>query len=142
VTPLSKYALRFHKVSDDKTGNRSGKCNAYFTGNEQDVVYGVVFDIDRNEKVNLAAAEVGYVEQALTLLSREGKALGDAFMFNVNDSVYLDDSLCPYDWYKTMVVAGAREHNLPQEYVLAIEKVTAIKDPDTAREKRNRRLIS
>src|SRR5436189_283231 len=47
VTPLSKHVLRFHKLSEGKAGSRSGKCNAYFTGNEQDVVYGVVFDIDR-----------------------------------------------------------------------------------------------
>src|SRR5207248_632051 len=51
VTPLSKHVLRFHKLSEGKAGSQSGKCNAYFTGNEQDVVYGVVFDIDRNEKV-------------------------------------------------------------------------------------------
>ncbi|MEK6282532.1 MAG: gamma-glutamylcyclotransferase family protein [Acidobacteriota bacterium] len=139
VTPLSKHVLRFHKLSKDKLGSRSGKCNAYFTGNEEDVVYGVVFDIDRNEKAKLAEVEAGYVEETLTLLSG-GKTTGSAFMFTVTDAALLDDSLHPYDWYKALVLAGAREHNLPAEYIREIEGVESIEDPNNKRDK-NRRLV-
>jgi len=141
VTPLSKHVLRFHKLSEGKAGSRSGKCNAYFTGNEQDVVYGVVFDIDRNEKVKLAEAEIGYVEEILTLSSRDGKAIGNAFMFTVTDDALLDDSLRPYKWYKALVLAGAREHNFPAEYIRQIEGVEAMEDPNQERDKNNRHLL-
>ncbi|MDX6560182.1 MAG: hypothetical protein QOF72_3231 [Blastocatellia bacterium] len=140
VTRLSKHVLRFHKISEDKAGSRSGKCNAYFTGNEEDVVIGVVFDIDRNEKPSLAAAEVGYAEEPLKLTSRGKDSSG--FMFTVADGSLLDDTLQPYDWYKALVLAGAREHNLPTEYVSALENIATVQDPDTARAKRNPRFLS
>ena len=34
-----------------------------------------------------------------------------------------DPSLTPYDWYKAFVLAGAREHGLPQDYVAALDAV-------------------
>jgi hypothetical protein len=139
VTTLTKHCLKFHKVSTDKKGNRSGKCNAYSTGKEKDVVYGVVFEIDRNELPNLAAAEVGYNPEVLTLTQR-GKAEA-AFMFSVTDESLLSDSLRPYAWYKELVLAGAREHNFPAEYIRAIENVPAIADPDSDRDKRSRRFL-
>lgn len=59
----------------------------------------------------------------------------------MTDATLLDDSLRPYDWYKALVLAGAREQKLPPEYVVGIENVGAIKDPDTARDKRHRRFL-
>lgn len=139
VTTLTKHCLKFHKVSTDKKGNRSGKCNAYLTGKDEDVVYGVVFEIDRNELKNLAAAEVGYSPEVLTLTQR-GKAEA-AFMFSVTDESLLSDSLRPYAWYKELVLAGAREHNLPAGYIREIENVLAIADPDKDRDQQNRRFL-
>jgi hypothetical protein len=43
---LQNHSLRFHKRSDD----RSGKCDACFTGEAADIVWGVIFDIDAAEK--------------------------------------------------------------------------------------------
>jgi AIG2 family protein len=140
VTKLTQHVLRFHKRSEDKTGHKSGKCNAYFTGDEKDYVYGVVFDIDRNEKDKLVEVEGGYVEEKLTLTSRDGKSEA-AFMFNVADRACLDDELRPYDWYKALVLAGAKEHNFPEEYLREIDKVATIRDPNKDRNNRNRRFL-
>ena len=139
VTTMSKHVLRFHKLSIDKKGNRSGKCNVRFTGRDEDVVYGVVFNIDRNEKQKLDEAEDGYSTEVLTLTSRSGAVPG--FMYCVVDHSLLDDSLQPYDWYKDLVVAGAREHNLPAEYIQQLENVESVKDPDKDRDLRKRRLL-
>ena len=38
-------------------------------------------------------------------------------------------------------LAGAKEHNLPAEYIREIENVPAVKDPANARDKRNRRFL-
>jgi len=50
---LKKHDLRFHKKSKDG----SGKCDAYETSNDKDIVYGALFGIDPNEKPALDAAE-------------------------------------------------------------------------------------
>ena len=52
-----------------------------------------------------------------------------------------DATLCPYDWYKALVIAGAREHGLPPEYLAAIEIVKAKSDDDAERRAANRALL-
>jgi gamma-glutamylcyclotransferase len=63
VARLLNHSLRFHKRSDKDS---SGKADAYFTGEPEDVVWGVVFDIDPAEKPDLDRHEGlghGYVER-------------------------------------------------------------------------------
>lgn len=50
--------------------------------------------VDRTEKVQLAEADV---EETLTLSSRDGKAIGSAFMFIVTDAAPVDESLRSYE---------------------------------------------
>lgn len=88
--------------------------------------------VDRNEKVKLAEADV---EETLTLSSRDGKAIGSAFMFIVTDAAPVDESLRSYEWYKALVLAGAREHNLPAECIHPIEGVESIEDPNKKRDR-------
>ena len=45
----------------------------------------------------------------------------------------IDPSLRPYHWYKRHVLIGARENNLPAEYIEHIEAIEAIDDPDKQR---------
>lgn len=47
VAKLSGHVLKFHKLSKKDC---SGKADAYETGNENDVVWGVVFSIDDSEE--------------------------------------------------------------------------------------------
>ena len=39
------------------------------------------------------------------------------------DDKYLEKSLKPHEWYKEFCLVGAREHNIPQDYILMIEGV-------------------
>ena len=49
-----------------------------------------------------------------------------------------DAGLVPFDWYHALVVAGARQHGLPADYVARLEAVATAPDPDPHRpEKRN-----
>jgi gamma-glutamylcyclotransferase len=43
----------------------------------------------------------------------------------------------PYDWYKALVIAGAREHGLPADYIAALAAAPAKPDPDKIRAARN-----
>jgi hypothetical protein len=52
-----------------------------------------------------------------------------------------DSSLKPYTWYKAFVVAGAKEHKLPSDYIKQLEAVEAIQDPDRERDRRNTQLL-
>jgi len=46
----------------------------------------------------------------------------------------IDDALLPYTWYKEHVLVGARELNLPTEYIGRIELLAALQDPEFKRE--------
>jgi hypothetical protein len=48
----------------------------------------------------------------------------------------IDSDLRPYDWYKYHVVTGAKENNLPADYVSMLEGVESILDPDKERERK------
>jgi hypothetical protein len=53
----------------------------------------------------------------------------------------LDASRAPFGWYKALVVAGALQHGLPDEYVRTLEGVVATRDPDSARREAARAVL-
>ena len=135
---LSGYRLKFHKESCDG----SAKCDAYGTGDERDVLHGVVYEIDEKEKPNLDRAEglgSGYNEVGIEVKGDRGPVT--AFMY-VADSEYIDNTLQPYTWYKQYVLEGARQHGLPESYIEEnVTRVKAIEDPDTERDREKRYLL-
>jgi hypothetical protein len=139
VATLKAYDLRFHKISIDSTGNRSGKCNVFHTENPMDEVIGVVFEIEDAQKPELDKVEDGYEETLIEVNSAEG--IIRAYMYYVTDPALIDDSLCPYTWYKDFVVQGAKQHQLPEQYIQRLGKVKAIPDPNKRREQRNYSIL-
>ncbi len=72
------------------------------------------------DKAKLAKAEGGYHEVSVMLpLDGEQKL---AFTF-VADTDRIDGWLYPYTWYKRLVLAGAREHGFPGEYIAPMPRV-------------------
>jgi hypothetical protein len=49
-----------------------------------------------------------------------------------------NDSLKPYHWYKDFVVSGARENNLPRDYIKLLEREESIDDSDKSRVDKNK----
>ena len=45
----------------------------------------------------------------------------------------IDPDLKPFAWYLAHVLAGAREHRLPADYIAAIECLAVVDDPDPLR---------
>lgn len=132
MAQLPGHALRFHLCGSDG----SGKCNVIKTGRDEDIVYGVVFDIDERRLPRLHAAEgPGYECVEISVVMR-GEPL-TATVYRAR-SAWIDDALAPYAWYQRFVVAGAREHGLPQAYIHAIEHVFARHDPNRWRVFKNR----
>jgi hypothetical protein len=136
IARLEKYQLKFHK----RSGDGSGKCNAFYSGSPTDTVFGVVFEIPLEEKAALDRAEglgQGYNEQSLIVLSSDEEEL--SVQTYIADPSAIDENLSPYSWYKDFVVRGAVEHRLPSEYTESrIRSVPAIVDPNKERERTRR----
>jgi len=122
---LHEHSLRFHKKSVDG----SAKCDILHTRDYDDVVHGVLFDIDERDKRVLDVFEglgKGYEEKQVRVYLPGGRAVIAATYY----ATHIDASLQPYHWYKEHVLRGAREHALPSGHIAAIEAVESIDDPD------------
>lgn len=132
---LPDYGLRFHKRSRDG----SGKCN--IISSDDETVYGVVFEVNPDELDALDEAEQQgrrYWRQSVTVEGKETHI--DAFAY-VADPFFVDETLLPYDWYHALVVAGAREHGLPADYIAMIEAVRSYPDPNEQRRRHYQSLL-
>ncbi len=135
VAELHGYELSWHKRSKDG----SGKCDVVQAKDKSKIVYGVLFEIAESEKRELDKAEGlgnGYEEKQVQVVF-EGKSR-TATLYSATNT---DSSLKPYTWYKAFVVAGAKEHKLPSEYIRQLEAVEATQDPDGKRHERNTQLL-
>lgn len=137
VLPLYGYRLRFHKRSSD----RSGKADAEFTGNQADVVWDVVFEIDAHEKSNLDQAEGlghGYDEKEINLKDCNNQNY-KIWLYLASDS-HKNAALKPYGWYLRFVIEGAKQHALPGNYIALLEQVQSVEDQNRGREARERSI--
>jgi gamma-glutamylcyclotransferase len=127
VATADNYSLAFFKRGRDG----SGKATLVPDTRVGQRVVGVVFELDGRELSQLdrfEGAGKGYdrVEQ-FRVRAEDGAGNLEAFTYIGNED-FLDPNLKPYDWYLRLVVAGAREHALPDEYVAAIEKTQTARD--------------
>ncbi len=135
VARLPGHELRWHKTSTDG----SGKCDVV-PGNVDHTVFGVVYEIDANQKAALDRAEGlghGYEKKDATVILN-----GGAVTVSIYFATKTDPALKPHAWYKALVVAGAKEHGLPTPYIASLEAIEASEDPDRARHDRNMRMVS
>jgi len=132
---LYGHALKFHKSSRDG----SGKCDAHYTGLEADVIMGVLYEIDPDEKHLLDEAEGlghGYDQKVVSLVSVDGHSLTATTYV----ATHFNPMLKPYSWYLHHVLVGAREATLPESYIASLAAVETIQDPDQKREARERAI--
>ncbi len=137
IGSLAGYALKFHKNGLDN----SGECNAAFTNNFDDIVYGIIYDIDEKEKATLDKVQgIGddCNEDKVVINTEEGEV--EALMYEA-DPDFIDDSLQPFNWYKDFVLRGATGNELPLEYIKEIEKIESRADPDIKRSNNNYKLL-
>lgn len=128
------WKLLFGKRSVDG----SAKCT--LSGSAVGRVHGVLFEIEPRHKPALDKAEgPGYSELEVSA-ARNGSVLRP-FSYVVKEE-WFEDALRPYTWYLDLVVEGAREHGLPEEYVGQILAIEGVPDPDPTREARNREILN
>ncbi len=108
------YVLEFNKRSKDGSGKATLRREA---GPGRRVV-GVLFEIESTEKKRLDQAEgrgKGYdrCDSFIVRLANGGDPIDTACYV----ATETDHHLKPYDWYLALVVGGAREHHLDEEYI-------------------------
>lgn len=132
---LRGYVLRFNKHSQD---DGSGKGNIASTGNPEDVVWGVIFEIDDQDRSALDRSEGGYNRITTEVLTADGQLSVVTYVARPDR---MDNSLRPYTWYKEFVVRGAEQHGLPDGYIAQLTAIDAAADPDAARDGHNRCIL-
>lgn len=135
---LEGHAMRFHKRGRDG----SGKCDATWTGRPGDVVLGMLYRLSAADVATLDRREgAGDGYEARAVRVRSGDDVVAAFTYLAVPSA-VDPALTPWDWYKALVVAGARHHRFPADYVRAIDAVPSRPDPDPERAREHEALLA
>lgn len=136
VAMLRGHRLRFHKLGVDG----SAKCDAWYTGGPEDIVYGVLFDLGREDRGRLDEIE-GFRYEVVRgqVECLRPRRLQPCFFYRARLE-YVVDGLKPFAWYRRHVLAGAIEHELPADYISAIAAVAAMPDPDGKRSEHEHRI--
>ena len=133
---IKGFRVAFDKVSADG----SGKCNIRKTADLNDLVHGVVFRIDTDDKLSLDTAEGlgdGYEQTIIKVVVEDGTVDAVAYIARKTD-----EALKPYDWYHDTVVQGATDHSLPATYIESLLVFEYQPDPDEKRAAENRAFLS
>lgn len=138
TVPLPGYRLAFHKRGMDG----SAKCDLELTDEPGSVAYGAVYSVAAAEIVRLDRLEdlgAGYFKELVTLRI-DGSAVS-AFVYFASHT-HIDPGLLPFHWYHAFVLAGARRHGFPNEYLEHIASVPQQSDPDEARRREMGALLA
>jgi len=139
IASINNYTLKLKKISKDG----SSKATILPTENEDDIVWGVIFEIDDSEKEQLDKAEglgSGYNQDTKNFTDEDGN--GHFAQVYIADNAALSDELLPYDWYMEFIITGARQNQLPKEYIDRILSIENIVDRDEKRRQKNLSLIA
>ena len=124
---LKGRQLVFHKRGRDG----SGKCDAFETGRLADRVFGVLYRLDRGQRLKLDGFEGPGYESREVVVQLTLDAI-EAYTYVAVPSA-VERDLVPYSWYKSLVVAGAHAHRLPLPYREMLETFPCMSDPDVER---------
>ncbi len=138
---LAEHRLCFHKYSHV---DLSAKCDAWFSGNPEERIYGVLYQMHAGDKANLDAAEglgLGYEQKTVTLgvnsRARNEDTIVQAFTYYATD---IRTDISSFDWYKFHVLKGAYEHQLPPDYIRQLASHISEYDKDKDRRLRELRI--
>lgn len=127
---VSAAELPFYKLSFTKNEKGILRANMISTYKYSDKVWGVIYEIRKDEK------------QKLDKLEGDGFDLIKVKVDDFEDKVFtyissgqdeLEESILPYDWYKEYLVKGAEENEFPEEYLNELRGLDTAQDPDEER---------
>ncbi len=112
---LEKYVLKFNKIGKDG----SGKCNICYTGNSDDKVYGVLYEISCSniEKLDNYENVPDHYKRECIEIKNEHGTTHDAVTYVAKENHISKEELNPSLQYKKYVLDGATESELPPKYI-------------------------
>lgn len=138
TTHLDGHRVSFSKRSHDG----SSKCNLATSECADSAVHVAIYAIPITEKHLLDSAEglgKGY-DQASCRVTVADEAF-DVFTY-IAAATHIVRELLPYEWYKSMVVQGARYHGFPDDYIREFESQPSMPDPDSLRRIEAEKIVS
>jgi len=126
----TRYEVRFDKIGRDN----SAKATLFKTGDKSHNAPGVIFKISVDELPALDDAEGdGYLrldDFAVTRIDDNASAITKTYIAR---SHARDKSLKPFNWYRDLCVAGAKEAGLPRRHIDYLSDISASSDPQPDR---------
>lgn len=138
VSRLEGWALSLHKRSKDG----SGKATIAPSNKPGASVFGVLYEMDSDDLDPLDRAEghgSGYDRTSIKVAIIGSGETVTAITY-LADEGGVDPSLSPYDWYLKLIVAGAKEHALPDAYIVQLSDIQTKVDPLLTRKTRRQAL--
>ena len=132
---LRGFVLRWNKRS-----TRDGPASAASRSRPEDLVWGVKYEVNAEDKNAIDRFEglgAGYEERRVVVEFDGGPV--EAWAHYATD---IDPTIKPYDWYRDLVIGGAREHSLPEVYIRELEAVPVMEDADRERAGKMRALLA
>ena len=129
------YEVRFRKISIDG----SGKADLVETGDLEDIVHGVVYQFDPadwhalDKHEGATGTNPGYDRVPIQVHTDSGSRDVTTYLARRGR---IDESLKPYTWYRDLILCGAEQHGLPEDYRQKIENTMDIPDPDENRKEK------
>lgn len=117
IAKLEGHEIRFNKKSDDL----SGKTN--IGASQGSVVWGVLYELTPPQLEKLAKIEKGYAEQEVSVHVGDMQSRARTFVAKKSTP-----GLRPTRDYLNHMIVGAREHQLPAEYIRMLESVEVADD--------------
>ena len=112
------------RVTLDKPGSDgSGKAN--LRAFRAEAAWGVVYEINAADWDTLDRCERGYARVAIEVETDAGERISATTYV----AVRVSEDAVAWDWYKRLIVEGAREHGLPEHYVATLEALPTRHDP-------------
>ncbi|WP_287158200.1 gamma-glutamylcyclotransferase [Chloroflexus sp.] len=88
-----------------------------------------MYEMNDSDAEQLDRIEKGYQRIRIRVWQPHGETL-EAVTYQ---STQLTDDPVAYDWYKDLLITGAREHHLPQDYIAYLEQLPAKPDKTKSR---------
>lgn len=131
VAHAPNHALEFSKKGKDA----SGKATLVHRQNAHQ--HGVIFQINTEELSILDAIEgVGVGYERIENFSVVSASNGEILLANTYLATSPKSGLKPFDWYLALVIAGAKQHNLPAQQTNKFNQTPYLIDPKTNRQGR------
>ena len=115
---MGRALLKDRKISFNKR-SRDGSGKANLVESPGAMTWGVLYDIDSQDLKTLDEVEGGYERVTVRVWKTYGNVVEAVTYVSTN----LTDDPRAYECYKELVLSGAREHNLPRDYIAFLEEL-------------------